>query len=361
MNFLDQVFLENTIRSYIIVAIVILLAFLIKRVFSKYITAIVFKMGKTQWRGLSKEKFDDIILSPLERIFLVLVIIFSFGTLNFPKVLDVHIFFNKTTKEAITSIAAAVFIITIISLLLRFMDFIILNIKSKSTGNARSEHQLLFFFRDFIRVILIIFGIAFILKFSFSVDIGNLLTGLSIVGAAVALAARESIENLIASFVIFFDKPFDTGEVVKVREFVGKVEKIGLRSTRIRTFDGTLVTVPNKQMVDNMLDNWSKRKLAKNELKTVLSINTSADNLVLAVEKIKSILAEHKNAKNTLVHLTEITKDSAFINAIYYTDLALPLEQAFQLRQELTISIKKMQEEFDAKNAATLSIKAKET
>src|SRR5690606_28583634 len=161
--------------------------------------------------------------------------------------------------------------------------FIILNIKNKSTGNARSEHQLLFFFRDFIRVTLIIFGIIFILKFSFSVDIGNLLTGLSIVGAAVALAARESIENLIASFVIFFDNPFDTGEVVKVKEFVGTVEQIGLRSTRIRTFDDTLVTVPNKQMVDNMLDNWSKRKLAKNEIKTVLSVTTTSENLTLAV------------------------------------------------------------------------------
>ena len=175
MNFLDQVFLENTIRSYIIVAIVILLAFLIRRILSKYVTAFVFKMGKTQWRGLSKEKFDDIILTPLERIFLVLVIIFAVGTLNFPKILDVHIF-KITAKEALNSIAAAFFIIAIISLLLRFMDFIILNIKNKSTGNARSEHQLLFFFRDFIRVILIIFGIAFILKYSFSVDIGNLLT-----------------------------------------------------------------------------------------------------------------------------------------------------------------------------------------
>lgn len=347
MNFLDQVYLDNTILSYIIVAIVIILAFVIRRFLSKYLTALIFKMGRTQWKGLSKEKFDDIILSPLERIFLVLVIIFAFGTLNFPEALDVSIF-KITTRKALKSVAAAVFIITIISLLLRFMDFIILNIKSKSIGNAPSEHQLLFFFRDFIRVTLIIFGIVFILKFSFSVDIGNLLTGLSIVGAAVALAARESIENLIASFVIFFDKPFDTGEVVKVKEFVGSVEKIGLRSTRIRTFDDTLVTVPNKQMVDNMLDNWSKRKLAKNELKTFLSVNTSAENLSLAVDTIKAIFAEQKAAKNTMIHIQEITRDSVLINSIYYTDLSLPLEKEFQLRQDLNISIKKMQEEFDA-------------
>ena len=355
MKFLDQVFLDNTIRSYIIVAIMILLAILIRRFFSKYVTALVFKMGRTQWRGLSKEKFDDIILGPIEKIFLVLVIIFAFGSLNFPQALDISIF-KVTTKEAIKSIAAAAFIISIISLALRFMDFIILNIKSKSTLSARSEHQLLFFFRDFIQVVLIIFGIAFILRFSFSVDIGNLLTGLSIVGAAVALAARESIENLIASFVIFFDKPFETGEVVKIKEFTGSVEKIGLRSTRIRTFDSTLVTVPNKQMVDNMLDNLSKRNLVKNELKTVLSANTSAENISKAVEEIKAITLKEKNAENVLVYLQEITKDSAIITTIYYSDIALPLATVFQLRQDLNLNIKRMQEELDIKNTAVTNI-----
>ena len=355
MNFLNQVFLDNTIRSYIIVVIVVLLAFFIRKVFSKYVTALVFKMGRTQWRGLSKEKFDNIILDPLEKIFLVLVIIFAFGTLNFPAVLDIS-FFKVTTKQALKSIAAAIFIICIISLLLRFMDFIILNIKSKSTLTARSEHQLLFFFRDFIRVVLIIFGIVFILKFSFEVDIGNLLTGLSIVGAAVALAARESIENLIASFVIFFDKPFETGEVVKIREFVGAVEKIGLRSTRIRTFDGSLVTVPNKQMVDNILDNWSKRNLDKNEIKTILPGTISSEDLVGAVNKIKNILTEQKEVKKSRVYLDEITKDSAIINSAYYTDLTLPREKLFQLRQELNIGIKKMLEELELKNAAAKSV-----
>lgn len=350
MNFLDYEFLDNTILSYIIVVAIIIFSFLLRKIISRHFTAMVFKMGRTQWKGLSKEKFDDIILDPLQNIFLVLVIIFAFGTLNFPQTLD-FTFFNITTKQVLKSIATGVFIICIISLVLRFMDFIFLNIKSKSTVNARSEHQLLFFFRDFIRVVLIIFGIAFILRFSFSVDIGNLLTGLSIVGAAVALAARESIENLIASFVIFFDKPFVTGEVVKIKEFTGSVEKIGLRSTRIRTFESTLVTVPNKQMVDNMLDNLSKRNLVKNELKTVLPVNTSAENLTKAVEEIKVIASGEKDAENVLVYLQEINKDSAVITTIYYSDIALPLVKVFQLRQNLNVNIKKMQEALEIKNA----------
>ena len=359
MNFLHFVLLDNTILSYLIVAVVVTLAFFIRRILSKNITSLVFKMGITQWRGFTKEKFDDIILDPIERIFLVLVIIFAFGSLNFPHALE-YSFFKVSSREALKSLATAIFIICIVSLILRFIDFIILSIRSKTTLQARSEHQLLYFFRDFIRVLLIIFGIAFILRFSFNIDISNLLTGLSIVGAAVALAAKESLENLIASFVIFFDKPFVTGEVMKIKEFVGSVEKIGLRSTRIRTFDSTLVTVPNKQMVDNILDNLSKRNLVKNELKTVLSPNTSSENLALAVEEIRNIVARQKEAQNPLVYLMEITRDSALIMTIYYSDIVLPFDKVSQLRQDLNVEIKKMQESFDIKNAATTNIRVVE-
>ncbi|MFX4531874.1 mechanosensitive ion channel domain-containing protein, partial [Acinetobacter baumannii] len=90
------------------------------------------------------------------------------------------------------------------------------------------------FFKDFFKVLIVINGILMIIHFSLHKNIGNLLTGLSIVGAALALATRESLENLIASFIIFFDKPFSAGDLVKVHAFTGVVEKIGLRSTRIR-------------------------------------------------------------------------------------------------------------------------------
>src|SRR6478609_10892106 len=97
-----------------------------------------------------------------------------------------------------------------------------------------------------------------LLRFTFHYDISKLVTGLSIVGAAIALATKESLENLIASFIIFFDKPFTTGDLVKVQNITGNVERIGLRSTRLRTGDKSYVTVPNKQMVDSILDNISR-------------------------------------------------------------------------------------------------------
>jgi MscS family membrane protein len=117
------------------------------------------------------------------------------------------------------------------------------------------------------------------------------------VGAAIALALRESLENLIASFVIFFDKPFTTGDTVKVQGILGVVEKIGLRSTRIRSDQKTYVTVPNKQMVDSILDNHSLRTQQRNELLLQLSLDTPAVKLEELSGELKKFLGGIKEVE----------------------------------------------------------------
>ena len=347
MNFLDQVYFDNSIRSFIVVAITILLALLLKRFISKYATTLIFKMGKTQWGGMDKQQFDSIIIAPLERILVVVISIFALDQLIFPKafLFSIH---KITSQDIVETIASAIIIISVVSLILRFMDFLMQVIKHKSKGySSASEYQLLFFFKDFIRVIIIIFGIIFILKYSFRLDIGNLLTGLSIVGAALALSARESLENLIASFVIFFDKPFETGDVVKVKDITGTVERIGLRSTRIRTNEKSLVTVPNKQMVDSVLDNWSSRDLVKNEIRTQLSPQTSAEDMEKAIAGIQEILASKKEEiASHSVYLQEITNEVALINLVYFTVPGMAADETNLLRQQINIDIRKLLEKY---------------
>ncbi len=346
MNFLDQIFLDNTIGSYIIAAIIILLMIILKRIISKYFTAFIFRLGKTQWSGMTKKEFDNIIIVPLERIIMVIVIILSLGRLKFPNQLEFSID-SVSSRDIVDSIASAAIIICIVSLFIRFMDFLVLVIRHRQGNeNTASEHQLLFFFKDFIKVIIIIFGIVFILKYSLKLNIGNLLTGLSIIGAALALAARESLENLIASFIIFFDKPFKTGDAIRINNVRGIVERIGLRSTRVRTVEKSLVTIPNKQMVDSILDNWSERDSVRNEIKTQLSSSTSSENLVKAIKKIGDILASKKERIISYdVHLQEITNDGALIMIIYFTKNEVPLNDMNLLMQEINIDVRKMQEE----------------
>jgi MscS family membrane protein len=358
MKFLDQVYFDNSLRSYLAVAITIFVAFLLKKIISKYATALLFKLVKQKAGKLDKQQFDSLIVAPVERILFVLVSIFSIDRLQFPQAL-IFTIRKVTSHDIVDGLVSAIVIICFISLLIRFMDFLVLLIKYKANAvNKPGEYQLLFFFKDFIRVILIIIGIVFILKFSFRLDIGNLLTGLSIVGAALALSARESLENLIASFVIFFDKPFETGDVVKVNNITGTVERIGLRSTRMRTAEKSMVTVPNKQMVDSILDNWSMRDFIRNEIKILLSPHTSSEDLEKAISGIEEILTSKKETVNSYsVYLQEINNDSAVIMVVYFTNFLMEPDDLNKLKQEINLEIRKMQEKNEIKPSSSTSVK----
>src|SRR6185369_10292037 len=119
--------------------------------------------------------------------------------------------------------------------------------------------QLVPFLREAIKIIIGVFSFFFILGAVFHINIASLIAGLGIGGLAFALAAKETLENLLGSFTIFLDKPFVVGDVVKVGSAEGTIENIGFRSTRIRTLEKTLLTVPNKKMVDAELDNLTER------------------------------------------------------------------------------------------------------
>ena len=359
MKFLDQVYFDNTIRSYLTVAVILIIALLLKRIISRYLSAVLLKIIKKKTDKLEKVQFESLIVIPVERTVLALITIFSLDRLNFPSIL----FFNihkVTSHDIVDGIASAVIIICFVSLFIRFMDFLVLVIKNKTMNGKTSpgQHQLLFFFKDLIRVIIIIIGIVFIIKISLQINIGNLLTGLSIVGAALALSARESLENLIASFIIFFDKPFETGDLVKVNNVTGTVERIGLRSTRVRTPEKSMVTVPNKQMVDSILDNWSMRDSIRNEIKTLLSPHTSSEDLEKAITGIKEILASKEDAIKTFsVYLQEINNDSAVIMVIYFTKFPMVQDDLNKLKEEINIAIKKLQEKHEIKSSSPGTVK----
>jgi MscS family membrane protein len=199
------------------------------------------------------------------------------------------------------------------------IDFIATLLERRADVTADlTDNQLIVFFKDFFKVLLGIAGILMILHFAFNLEVGNLLTGLSIVGAAIALSLRESLENLIASFVIFFDKPFSTGDTVKVQGITGNVERIGLRSTRIRTDQKTYVTMPNKQMVDSILDNLSLRTQFKGELRLELDLRTRSAQIEQLIARIRQLLTSD-DIRSFAVVMNGITANAFLVNGDYFT------------------------------------------
>jgi MscS family membrane protein len=214
-----------------------------------------------------------------------------------------------------------------------------------------SDNQLIVFFRDFLKVVIGIIGFMLVLHFAFSYNISSLLTGLSIVGAAIALALRESLENLIASFVIFFDKPFSLGDFVRVQNVAGNIEKIGLRSTRVRTTDKSYVTVPNKQMVDSILDNVSLRSQIRGEINLYINLKTPPAKIQQLIEEIKKYLDGIKEVQASNILFNDI-RVQAFIVFIEFFTPNLPWNQFTGIRQALNFFILQKMEALEIKIAA---------
>ena len=119
----------------------------------------------------------------------------------------------------------------------------------------------------------------------------SLLLGAGVGGIAIALAAKDTIANFFGSVTIFADRPFQMGEVVKIGEHKGPVEEVGFRSTRIRTLEGHLVTIPNSMIVSTSVENIGRRPYIRRTSNITITYDSGHTKAKRAVEIIKEILA----------------------------------------------------------------------
>jgi MscS family membrane protein len=341
-NFWNQIVLGNPLRAYIAVVSTILFVILLKRVISKLIARVIFRLIRRMGPGMDKSAFLDLVVGPIGTFLVVFVSVSSLEKLHMPPDLDFDIY-EISSKVIIRGVAVIIMVVSFIWLLLRLVDFVALVLRTKSRANrGPRDMQMVVFLRDFLKAIIGIIGLLMILDAAFKVDVSRIVASLGLAGAAVALAAKESIENLIASFVIFFDKPFTAGDVLKVNNISGTVEKIGLRSTRIRTDQKTYVTVPNKQMVDSIVDNLTLRTQRKGELRLSIGLSATSVELDQLITGLKDILKKDTIDSST-AFLSDITSSAYLINVDYFT--AHITQEAFNnVRQDINLDVMRLLE-----------------
>jgi MscS family membrane protein len=352
-DFLEQVILDNTIKSYLVVAGVILLVLILKRFVSRYVAALIYSLVKNIFTGIDKKSFSDLVTKPLGWFLFIWVSILALHRLTFPTLFEEEIY-KYSTKQIIHTTGTIILIVSFIWLLLRMIEFISLILEKKADLTpSQADNQLIIFFKDFFKIVIVIIGILLILKAGFGFNIGSLITGLSIATAAIALSLRESLENLIASFIIFVDKPFTAGDLVHVQQVTGTVEKIGLRSTRIRTDQKTFVSVPNKQMVDSILDNLSLRTQRKAEIRLEVGVDVSSETLNKFIEAIKTKLV-HPQIEDGSAFLTDIRSNSFLISIDFFT-APIAIKEFQKLKQQKNLEILKLMEEMNIELAGASS------
>ena len=146
--------------------------------------------------------------------------------------------------------------------------------------------------RRTLRVFLIVIAAMFIVQSVFKQDIGAWLAGLGIAGLAVSLAAQDSLKNLFGSITIIMDRSFKIGERIICSGCDGVIEDIGLRTTRVRTSGGHVISIPNANIVNSPIENVSRRPGIQRNFSLALKLDTPADKVKLAIKIINDILAE---------------------------------------------------------------------
>ncbi|AZQ60942.1 mechanosensitive ion channel family protein [Flammeovirga pectinis] len=207
------------------------------------------------------------------------------------------------------------------------------------------------FFGMSAKLFIIIIGLVFTVS-ALGFDITGLLTGLSIGGVAVALAAQDTIRNLFGSIMIFMDRPFIIGDWVKADGVSGSIEQIGLRSTRIRTFENSVVSIPNSRMADFTIDNMGMRIFRRYKTTLRVSYETKPDQLDEFVDRLKELIRNHPHTRKDfyVVNLNNIGLYSYDI--LFYIFFEAPTwGDELHFRHEIIRSVIKTANELDVEFA----------
>jgi MscS family membrane protein len=321
-EFLLTEILGNTIQNYAWFFGAVLLGFIFKKLISKYLSHLLFKLLGKKGVEVGIDKFDTLLTKPIGFCIMLSIIYLGSTHIQYPTAWNLDPENEVGLRMLINKGFSLIYIYSIFIILLRLIDFIgLILLKRAEETASKMDDQLIPFVLEIIKFVVYVFAIFIILGSVLGVNIIALTTGLGIGGLALAMASKESLENLLGSFTIFLDQPFTVGDVVTVGAVTGVVEKVGFRSTRIRTFDKSLVTVPNKKMIDAELDNLGMRPVRRVKFNIGLTYETSTNQIKAIVTDIQEMINLHeKTNQDGRVRFQEFGSSSLDIMVMYFVD-----------------------------------------
>lgn len=239
--------------------------------------------------------------------------------------LHVSLLFLKLTPEVEkmgNAVTRILFIIAFSYLIYRLVDIVdYLLGKWTAKTHSKIDDMLVPMFRKSIRVTIVIIVCLMVAESISGKPISTLIAGLGIGGLAFALAAQDSIKNLFGSVVILADKPFEIGDRVDIEGYDGPVEEVGFRSTKIRTLEGHLVTLPNSTVANTTVKNIGKRPFIRRVSDITITYDTPPEKVEKAIQIIKEILDSHEGMhpeRPPRVYFTDFNDVSLNIKMIYW-------------------------------------------
>ncbi len=349
-GFFNHILFGNSIKAYLLFFGIILLCILLKKIFSRLFSKLLLLLFGRFGKEVNAAIFVDLLIKPLELFISLWLIYVAINQLNYP--LNETIFMRKTVVnkiELINSITIiqvvdklflSLIIISFFWIALRIIDFIghVFAYRASLTG-SKEDDQLVQFVKELVKIITVTIAFFVALGYVLEINVLTLITGLGIGGIAIALAAKESLENLLGSFTIFVDKPFVVGDFVKVNGIEGTVEKVGFRSTRIRTAEKSLVTMPNKKMIDTPLENMTVRNYRRIKFNIGLTYNTPVEEIKNITQKITDYINTHKKTSNdAIVTFENFGTSSLDLQVLYFIEM-MEYNPYLKVKEEINFKI----------------------
>ena len=308
----EQIFYKNSLRDWLISLAIIAGALILNKIIILLNKHLIQKLT-----AKTKNRLDDILFKMLQAPVLLGIILVAIWFAARRLELGTHI--ESTILKAykvLTVINITWFVARLANALLE--EYLAPKAADKNTLKYLDNH-LMSILRRAVLAVIWSFGVVMALN-NVGVDVGTLIAGLSIGGLAFALAAQDTIKNIYGGFTIFTDRPFRIGDRIKVDGFDGFVEEIGIRSTRIRTLEKRLVTMPNYRLVEASVENISEEPMRRVLMKLGLTYNTTPEKMNEAMSILRDIPNRINNVfeKDIVVAFTDFTDFALVITFVYF-------------------------------------------
>ena len=182
---------------------------------------------------------------------------------------------------------------------------------------SKLDDVLIPMFRKAIKVFLTVIGILFIAN-SLELNITAFLAGLGLGGLALALAAKDTIENLLGSITVLLDRPFNVGDWIRIGDQEGTVTEVGFRSTRIRTFYDSIITIPNSHLVNSTVDNMGGRRYRRWSTKLGVQYDTAPERIEAFCEGVREIIRNHPYTRKDYFHVYVNEFNASSLDVLLY-------------------------------------------
>ncbi len=323
--------------QYLGIAIYLLIGFIIFFILTRISDIVIGGISNSK---LGRAFPDENLIHSISKLIAYVIIISLF--ILFLPVLQLPINFSRFLFIALDILRYSFAII----LALRVLDFIMIFVgKAVSETETKMDDQLQVIIKRAIQIGIVIFGLIAILS-RLDINVTALLAGASIGGLAIALAAQDTVKNLLGAVMIFVDKPFDIGDYVITGSATGVIHEVGFRSTKLMASDTSIISVPNGKLADEVINNLGKRVYRRYRTNIGVTYSTSPELINKFTEGIREIFNAHDKllTEKTAIHLSEFSASSLDILVQGFIDVNSWSEE-MEIKHGLMIDIIKLADE----------------